>query len=157
MPDGEAMILKAVSGGGGRGVRVIRSADEIDEAFERCASEAQAAFGNSDLYVERFLGKARHVEVQVVGDGESVLSFGERDCSIQRRHQKILEIAPAPHLDDELRRELLDSAVRLAEGTHYDSLGTVEFLVDAKSLNKVTGQPFTAGEIHDAIKGIIDD
>ncbi len=130
---GQAMILKAVSGGGGRGVRVVQDAAVIEEAFTRCASEALAAFGSDALYVEQYLPRARHIEVQVLGDGETTLHFGERDCSLQRRHQKILEIAPAPALADATRDKLFAAALALAEGTSYDSLGTVEFLLDAEN------------------------
>ncbi len=112
--DGAPIIIKAVSGGGGRGVRVIHGADELDEAFERAASEAAATFGDGALYVERYLARARHIEVQVLGDGTGeVRQLGERDCSIQRRHQKILEIAPAPGLDSALRKDILAAAVTL--------------------------------------------
>jgi len=133
LPAGGAMILKARAGGGGRGVRVVRAPDEIDDAYARAASEARAAFGNGDLYVERFVARARHIEVQVAGDGHAVVAFGERDCSIQRRHQKLVEIAPAPDLPDRLRTQIIESALRLAEATRYDSLGTFEFLVDASA------------------------
>ncbi|MEE2775371.1 MAG: carboxyl transferase domain-containing protein [Acidobacteriota bacterium] len=131
---GAAMIVKAVAGGGGRGVRVVRAAGELEEAWSRCASEARAAFGSDELYVERFLERARHVEVQVLGDGESVRHLGERDCSLQRRHQKLVEIAPAPGLPDGLRSRIHSAAVRLATAVGYCSLGTFEFLIDASEL-----------------------
>jgi acetyl/propionyl-CoA carboxylase alpha subunit/acetyl-CoA carboxylase carboxyltransferase component len=127
---GQAMIFKAVAGGGGRGVRVVRAEDELEEAFTRSRSEAAAAFGNDSVYVETYLERARHVEVQIVGDGARVIHLGERDCSLQRRFQKLVEIAPAPHLGAELREALHDAAVRLAEATGYDNVGTFEFLVD---------------------------
>ena len=125
------MIVKAVAGGGGRGMRVVRTADEVAEAVERARSEAATAFGNGDVYVERLVEHARHIEVQIAGDaGGTVLSFGDRDCSIQRRHQKLIEIAPAPALDDSVRAALADAAVRMARAAGYRSLGTFEFLVE---------------------------
>ena len=129
---GASLMIKAVAGGGGRGVRPIHSADELDKAFERCASEAAAAFGSGALYVERWLPRARHVEVQVAGDASgAVVQLGERECSIQRRHQKLIEIAPAPWLSRALRERILAAAVRLARAARYTGLGTIEFLIDA--------------------------
>jgi acetyl/propionyl-CoA carboxylase alpha subunit/acetyl-CoA carboxylase carboxyltransferase component len=128
---GASLMIKAVAGGGGRGVRAVHSADELEKAFERCASEARAAFGSGDLYVERWLPHARHVEVQIAGDaGGSVVQFGERECSLQRRHQKLVEIAPAPWLGAALRERLHAAAVELARAARYLGLGTIEFLVD---------------------------
>jgi acetyl/propionyl-CoA carboxylase alpha subunit len=128
---GGAMIIKAVAGGGGRGTRAVFTADEIAPAFERCQSEAAASFGLSDVYVEQFLPRARHVEVQILGDyAGHIAHLGERECSVQRRFQKIVEIAPAPHLDDDLRRQIIDAAVRFARSVGYRNLGTFEFLVD---------------------------
>lgn len=135
LSDGAAMILKARAGGGGRGVRVVHAADEIDDAYARASSEAAAAFGNGDLYVEQFVAHARHIEVQIAGDGDSVVDFGERDCSVQRRHQKVVEIAPAPGLPDPLRARIIEAATSLASASHYSSLGTFEFLVDAAHLS----------------------
>ena len=129
---GDAMMIKALAGGGGRGMRVVESGDEIEAAYERSRSEAEQAFGNGDLYVERLVRDARHIEVQVVGDGSgAIIHLGERECSIQRRHQKLIEIAPAPGLGEQLREELCEAAVRLAEQARYQNLGTFEFLVDA--------------------------
>ena len=130
-PAGQGVILKALAGGGGRGSRVVLAADELEGAYARCRSEAQAAFGVPDVYVEAFLSRARHVEVQVLGDlaGE-VTHLGERECSVQRRFQKVVEIAPAPGLDPDLRRQIIDAALRLARSVRYSSLGTFEFLVD---------------------------
>ena len=130
LPDGASMIVKARAGGGGRGVRVVHAADEIDDAYARARSEAKAAFGNGDVYVEQFVQRARHIEVQIAGDGQTVVDFGERDCSIQRRHQKLVEIAPAPGLPEALRVRIIEAATNLAAATNYSSLGTVEFLVD---------------------------
>ncbi|WP_425837114.1 carboxyl transferase domain-containing protein [Streptomyces fractus] len=123
------VMVKAVGGGGGRGMRVVRDAAELDEAWERCASEAQQAFGRGELYVERLWEGARHIEVQVVGDGATASHLWERDCSVQRRHQKLVEIAPAPGLDASVRGRLLDAALRLAGAAGYAGVGTVEFLV----------------------------
>ena len=128
-----AVMVKAVAGGGGRGMRPVIADAELPEAFERCRSEAQSAFGNGDLYVERLIRRARHIEVQVLGDGRAVSHLWERDCSLQRRRQKIVELAPAPGLLPALRNKLLDAALRLAGAVNYLNLGTVEFLVDAES------------------------
>ena len=138
--DGGAMIIKAVAGGGGRGTRIVSNEGEIDSAYERCRSEAQAAFGVADVYVEQFLPRARHVEVQILGDREgNVTHLGERECSVQRRHQKVVEVAPAPALDDDLRAAIVAAAVRFAEREGYENLGTFEFLVDASGS---AAQPF---------------
>jgi acetyl/propionyl-CoA carboxylase alpha subunit len=129
--DGGAMAIKAIAGGGGRGMRVVERVSEVAEAYARCRSEAAAAFGNGDLYVERLIRRARHVEVQIVGDGRgAVRHLGERDCTLQRRHQKLIECAPAPGLEAALRERLLDDAVRMARAARYSSLGTFEFLID---------------------------
>jgi acetyl/propionyl-CoA carboxylase alpha subunit/acetyl-CoA carboxylase carboxyltransferase component len=130
--DGSAMMIKAVSGGGGRGMRVVRRSGEIAEAYARCRSEAKAAFGNDNVYVERLVEDARHIEVQIVGDRDgAVTHFGERECTIQRRNQKLIEIAPSPSLTPGLRAHILDAALKLARAAKYDNLGTFEFLVDA--------------------------
>ena len=127
---GEAIIIKAVAGGGGRGMRVVRTVEEVDEAVERCRSEAAAAFGDGSVYAERLLERARHIEVQIVGDATgAVIHLGERDCSVQRRHQKLVEIAPSPGLPDAARQKLLAAAVSLAARAGLQSLGTFEFLV----------------------------
>ena len=129
--DGGAMIVKAVAGGGGRGTRVVENADDLEATYQRCQSEARAAFGVEDVYVEEFLTRARHVEVQILGDDEgNVAHLGERECSVQRRYQKVVEIAPAPCLDAELRGAIIDAAVRFARNERYANLGTFEFLVD---------------------------
>ncbi len=133
LPRGRAMIIKAVAGGGGRGLRIVRKREEIAEAFASAGREALAAFGNEGLYAERLIERARHIEVQVAGDKTGVLAVGERDCSLQRRHQKIIEIAPAPGLDAGLRERLFDAAVTLAAAVRYRTLGTIEFLLDADS------------------------
>jgi acetyl/propionyl-CoA carboxylase alpha subunit/acetyl-CoA carboxylase carboxyltransferase component len=127
-----SVVIKAVAGGGGRGMRVVHRLDEIEEAYKRCQSEAEAAFGNSDVYVEQLMPRARHIEIQVVGDvsGE-VIHLWERECSIQRRHQKVVEIAPSPGLPSHLRARLTAAAIRLAKEVRYDNLGTFEFLLKA--------------------------
>ena len=131
--EGGAVMVKAVAGGGGRGMRTVRRPDELDDAWARCSSEARTAFGNGDLYVEELLPGARHVEVQVVGDGSgAVVHLGERDCSLQRRHQKLVEVAPAPDLSDDLRTRLDAAAVRMASELRYASVGTFEFLLDTE-------------------------
>ena len=133
LPRGSALMIKAVAGGGGRGMRVVRKADEIEAAFAAASREAEAAFGDGALYGERFIEKARHIEVQIAGDRTGVLALGERDCSLQRRHQKIVEIAPAPGLTEALRARLHDAAATLAAAVRYRTVGTIEFLVDAEA------------------------
>jgi acetyl/propionyl-CoA carboxylase alpha subunit/acetyl-CoA carboxylase carboxyltransferase component len=131
---GSAMIVKAVAGGGGRGMRIVRQAAEIDEACARCASEAQAAFGSPALYVERLIEDARHVEIQIVGDAAGAVShLWERECSLQRRHQKLVEIAPSPWLAEALRGQIVEAALTLARVARCESLATFEFLVDGAS------------------------
>jgi acetyl/propionyl-CoA carboxylase alpha subunit len=127
---GGPVMVKAVGGGGGRGMRVVRRAEELDEAWERCRSEAQQGFGRGELYAERLLEGARHIEVQVVGDATgAVTHLWDRDCSAQRRHQKLIEIAPAPELTGTVREKILDSTLRLARATRCSSLVTFEFLL----------------------------
>ena len=129
--DNSAIMIKALAGGGGRGMRPVHNESELDGAFEICRTEAQSTFGDGRLYVERLLPHARHIEVQIAGDGSgAACHFGDRDCSIQRRRQKIVEIAPAPNLSDELRRRLTDDALKLARAAHYKNIGTIEFLVE---------------------------
>jgi len=129
---GGAMMIKAVAGGGGRGMRPVSQLDQVDEAFARCESEARSAFGNGDLFVEQLIPRARHIEVQIIGDSAGGVShLGERECTIQRRNQKLIEVAPSPGLPPALRDRLTAAAVRLAAEVHYDNLGTFEFLVDA--------------------------
>jgi acetyl/propionyl-CoA carboxylase alpha subunit/acetyl-CoA carboxylase carboxyltransferase component len=133
---GGAMVIKAVAGGGGRGMRVVRSLDEVGDAFARCQSEALRAFGNGDVYAEQLMARARHIEVQVIGDGSGHVSqLGERECSIQRRHQKLVEIAPCPSLSPDLRASITADAVRMAEAVHFENAGTFEFLVDAELIS----------------------
>lgn len=129
---GAAVIVKAVAGGGGRGMRVVDRAEDLPEAFERCRSEAERSFGDAAVYVEQMLTSARHVEVQVLGDGTGAVShFWDRECSIQRRNQKLLEVAPCTSLTAAERDPLLAAACDLAAAVDYTGLGTFEFLVDA--------------------------
>ncbi|MCE5273588.1 MAG: carbamoyl-phosphate synthase large subunit [Deltaproteobacteria bacterium] len=129
LPEGAAVMIKALAGGGGRGIRTVNSLSALDEAYARCVSEALAAFGQGEVYVEQLVRKPRHIEVQIVGDGTNVIHLGERDCTLQRRNQKIVEVAPCPNLSSRLRDELTGAAARLAREAGYDSLGTFEFLV----------------------------
>jgi len=128
---GLPVIFKAAYGGGGRGMRVVRKMDEVEEMFQRASSEAKAAFGNGAMFIEKFIERPRHIEVQLLGDkAGNVVHLYERDCSVQRRHQKVVEIAPAPRLDPVVRQKMTDAAVRLARHVGYENAGTVEFLCD---------------------------
>ncbi|HZT55893.1 MAG TPA: biotin carboxylase N-terminal domain-containing protein, partial [Burkholderiaceae bacterium] len=127
------VMIKALGGGGGRGMRAVLDARDLPEAYARCTSEARAAFGVEGVYVERLMTRARHVEVQVLGDGQAVIALGERECSLQRRFQKLVEIAPSPTLPEPLRRDIVEAALRLAQAVGYKSLGTFEFLVDEQA------------------------
>ena len=126
---GFPILLKAAGGGGGKGMRKVERRAELDEAFAAARREAEAAFADGRLLVERFIAPARHVEVQVLGDGRDAIALGERDCSLQRRYQKIIEEAPSPGLPEATRSALLEDAARLARHCGYASAGTVEFLV----------------------------
>ena len=129
---GAAMVIKAVAGGGGRGMRIVQRVEDVEEAYIRCQSEARQSFGNPDVYVEQLVPRARHIEVQILGDSTgAVTHLGERECSIQRRHQKIIEVAPAPALSPHLRDRLTAAAIRMAAAVQFNSLGTFEFLLDA--------------------------
>jgi acetyl-CoA carboxylase biotin carboxylase subunit len=128
---GLPVLLKAAAGGGGKGMRLVESLDELEDAFGSAAAEAQAAFGNPALYVEKVIEPARHVEVQVLADGVGgVLTLGDRECSIQRRHQKLIEESPSPALTSEAREEMEAAAERAARAIGYRNAGTFEFLVD---------------------------
>jgi acetyl-CoA carboxylase biotin carboxylase subunit len=130
---GMPLLVKAAGGGGGRGMKLVERAEDLDAALELAAAEAGAAFGDARVYLERFVARARHVEVQVLGDGAGdVIHLGERDCSVQRRYQKIIEETPAPGIPDELRSRLHDAALRFAARLRYRGAGTVEFLVDTQ-------------------------
>jgi acetyl-CoA carboxylase biotin carboxylase subunit len=130
---GFPVLLKASAGGGGRGMRLVQSAEELDAAYRTASSEAQSAFGDGSLYVEKAVVGARHVEIQVLGDGEgAVLTLGERDCSIQRRHQKLVEESPSPAVTPEIRAEMEGAAHRACKALRYRGAGTIEFLLDAE-------------------------
>jgi acetyl-CoA carboxylase, biotin carboxylase subunit len=127
---GFPLLIKAVAGGGGRGMKRVDRPEDVAAMFDMAVSEATAAFGDGRVYMERLVTAGRHVEVQILSDGETILHVGERDCSVQRRYQKVIEEAPAPCLPEKLRNGLLAAALRFARHIGYKSLGTVEFLVD---------------------------
>ena len=129
---GYPLILKASHGGGGRGMRVVRTEEEFNSAFEQASRESLSAFGSSEVFVEKFIEHARHIEIQLLGDKYgNLVHLYERDCSVQRRHQKVVEIAPAPNLLPEVRQALCDAAISIGKEVGYQNAGTVEFLVDA--------------------------
>jgi acetyl-CoA carboxylase biotin carboxylase subunit len=128
---GYPMLLKARSGGGGRGMRIVEHESEFTSAFVQANREAEAAFGDGAIYMERFFSAVRHIEVQVVGDGlGGAIVFEERDCSVQRRHQKLVEESPSPVVGEELRRRLLEAAEQLTKGIRYEGVGTIEYILD---------------------------
>jgi len=128
---GYPVILKAVAGGGGRGMRIVHQADEIRNAFNMARSEAESAFSNGALYLEKFIRKPRHIEIQILGDSHgNVYALGERECSIQRRHQKLIEESPSTAVTPELRQKLQETAVKAAKAVNYTGAGTIEFLLD---------------------------
>ncbi len=124
------MIIKATAGGGGRGMKIVESKARLAAQLAAARSEAQAGFGNPDVYIERYIARPRHIEVQVLGDGNRAVALGERECSIQRRHQKLVEEAPSVALDDERRSKLLGIARKATEAIGYKTVGTLEFLLD---------------------------
>jgi acetyl-CoA carboxylase, biotin carboxylase subunit len=131
---GPPVLLKAKSGGGGRGMRIVDDVSQVGAAFEEASREAEAAFGDGSLYVERYLAKVRHVEIQIMADTHgNVVYLGERDCSVQRRHQKLIEEGPSPAVDADLRRRMGEAAVAGARAVDYVGAGTVEFLLDANN------------------------
>ncbi|UYO50405.1 biotin/lipoyl-binding protein [Rhodopseudomonas palustris] len=132
--DKPAVMIKAMAGGGGRGMRVVERAEDLADAYARCQSEAKAAFGYEGVYAERLIRNARHIEVQIIGDRHgNVSQLWERECTIQRRNQKLIEIAPSPSLPEGLRSRIVEAAKTLAAAANYDSLGTFEFLVDGEA------------------------
>jgi acetyl/propionyl-CoA carboxylase alpha subunit/acetyl-CoA carboxylase carboxyltransferase component len=135
------IALKAIAGGGGRGMRLVTEEAAIAEAFTRASAEAKAAFGNGALYAERLVRLARHIEIQIVGDGKAVVALGERECSLQRRSQKIVELAPSPGLKSPLRKKIVDAALAMAKAAKYRSLGTFEFLVEGSEFFFIEANP----------------
>ena len=128
---GFPVIIKATAGGGGKGMRIVRSDDELEDAFNLCRNEAKNAFGNPEVYVEKYLENPRHIEVQILADSfGNVVHLGERDCSIQRRHQKLLEEAPSPAISEDIRKAMGQAAVNAAKAINYEGAGTIEFLLD---------------------------
>lgn len=129
---GFPVMIKAAKGGGGRGMRAVKTVQEFDQAFESARNEARTAFGCADVFIEKLIARAKHIEVQLLGDEHgNLVHLFERDCSVQRRHQKVVELAPAPNLSGKLRADILDAAVRIGKAVNYACAGTVEFLVDA--------------------------
>jgi acetyl-CoA carboxylase biotin carboxylase subunit len=128
---GVPVMLKASAGGGGKGMRLVSTMEELEQAFNTARGEAEAAFSNPDLYVEKFVEAPRHIEIQVFGDKHgNIVHLNERECSIQRRHQKLIEEAPSPIMDEALRKKMGDAAVKAAQAVEYEGAGTIEFLVD---------------------------
>lgn len=128
---GVPVIIKATAGGGGRGMRIVRDIDEFDKAFNTASSEAESAFGNGGVYIEKYLEQPRHIEIQLLGDKYgNVIHLGERDCSVQRRHQKLIEESPSPAVNEELREAIGNAAVKGAKSVKYLGAGTIEFLMD---------------------------
>ncbi|MGM9926731.1 MAG: pyruvate carboxylase, partial [Bacillus sp. (in: firmicutes)] len=139
---GFPIIIKASLGGGGRGMRIVNGLDEVKEAYERAKSEAKAAFGNDEVYVEKFINQPKHIEVQILGDrAGNIVHLYERDCSVQRRHQKVVEIAPSVSLTEEMRHNICDAAVKLMKNVQYLNAGTVEFLVSGDSFYFIEVNP----------------
>jgi len=128
---GYPLILKAAAGGGGRGMKIVSKRDDMEHLFASASAEARTAFGDDTLYLERYIPNARHIEVQVLGDHHSnLVHLGERDCSLQRRHQKVVEESPAPAISNTIRSSIREAALKLARGIHYRNAGTVEFVLD---------------------------
>ena len=130
---GYPLMIKATAGGGGRGMRLVEKPDEFQNLLSEAKSEALKFFGNDRVIIEKYIQKPRHIEVQVFGDGNRVIALFERDCSLQRRHQKIIEEAPAPGISSVMRKALCDAAIKTAEAVSYKGAGTVEFIVDTSS------------------------
>lgn len=128
---GFPVIIKAVAGGGGRGMRIVREESEMEQSFKTAAHEAEQAFANPGVYIEKFVEQPRHIEIQVFGDQHgNAIHFGERDCSVQRRHQKLIEESPSPFVDEQLRKRMGDAAIKGCKAVGYENAGTIEFLVD---------------------------
>lgn len=130
---GYPVIIKASAGGGGKGMRIVWEEKELENAFQMARAEAEASFSNPDVYIEKYLENPRHVEIQILGDSfGNVYHYGERDCSVQRRHQKLIEESPSPIIDEDLRKRMGEAAVLGAKSVNYEGVGTIEFLVDSK-------------------------
>ena len=139
---GFPLMIKATSGGGGKGMRIVREASELEEAFTRAKSEAEKSFGNSEVYIEKFIDNPKHIEVQIIGDEEgNIIHLYERDCSVQRRHQKVVEVAPSVSLSDEFRERICAAAVDLMKKINYVNAGTVEFLVSGDAFYFIEVNP----------------
>lgn len=123
-------MMKATAGGGGKGMRIIWKEEELEAAWESARQEAAAAFGNDGMYMEKYIEEPRHIEIQIAGDGKNACHLSERDCSIQRRHQKLVEETPSPFMTPELRKKMGAAAIKAAKAVKYEGVGTVEFLVD---------------------------
>lgn len=125
------IMIKASAGGGGKGMRIVRNIDEVEKAFQTAKTEAEVSFGNGDVYIEKFVENPRHVEIQIIGDKfGNIIHLGERDCSVQRRHQKLIEESPSPIVDEDLRKRMGEAAILGAQSVNYLGAGTIEFLVD---------------------------
>ncbi len=128
---GYPVIIKAVAGGGGRGMRIVREESELENAFKTASHEAEVGFANAAVYIEKFVEQPRHIEIQVFGDSfGNAMHFGERDCSVQRRHQKLVEESPSPFVDEPLRKRMGEAAIKACKAVGYENAGTIEFLVD---------------------------
>ncbi|WP_226944583.1 carboxyl transferase domain-containing protein [Pseudomonas sp. FME51] len=133
LPPSTPALLKAIAGGGGRGMRIIHRIEDLEDAFQQCSAEALSAFGNGDLYIEKMIPHARHIEIQILGDGSEVAHLWERECSLQRKHQKVLEIAPSPTLSTALRNAMIQAALEMARTVRLNNLSTFEFLLDSRT------------------------
>ncbi|MDU0997041.1 MAG: biotin carboxylase N-terminal domain-containing protein, partial [Staphylococcus lugdunensis] len=139
---GYPLMIKATSGGGGKGMRIVREANELEDAFHRAKSEAEKSFGNSEVYIERYIDNPKHIEVQVIGDEfGNIVHLYERDCSVQRRHQKVVEVAPSVGLSKELREKICNAALQLMTKIKYVNAGTVEFLVSGEDFYFIEVNP----------------
>lgn len=127
---GYPLLIKASAGGGGKGMRIVEKKEELHKAYEQAKNEAKSVFGNGDLYIEKYIENPRHIEIQLLSDGKHAIHLGERECSIQRRHQKLIEEAPSTFLTDKLRKKMGEMAITIAKGIEYQGAGTIEFLMD---------------------------
>jgi propionyl-CoA carboxylase alpha chain len=131
---GYPLLIKAAAGGGGKGMRIVHKSKDLNEAIKSAQREAKSGFGDERIFIERYVEKSRHIEIQILGDNHgNIVHLGERECSIQRRHQKIIEESPSPRISEEVRNKMGDAAIKLAQKIKYQSAGTVEFLFDDKN------------------------